>query len=70
MICLAEVFGLVGIAEADQYDAGAGVLKGMTVSMQLHDLFAAKRSPVMAKEDQHQKLVFPKGFKAFLCSIG
>jgi hypothetical protein len=63
---LLEDAGVVGVAEADGGEGGAFFAEGMLVFAQLRDVFAAKDSAVVAKEDEDGGVVFPEGAEADL----
>ena len=46
--------------QADQYDAGAQLLKLFFFPAQLRHLLTAERSPVIAQENQHQRPFLPE----------
>ena len=66
---LAEEAGVVGVAQADGGEGGAGFLDLRLVIAQLRDMVAAEDSPIVAQEDQHRGSVFPQRTEADFLAV-
>lgn len=57
---IAKKTGIIPVAESDGGQARSAVEEGLLVFAQLRDMLAAENSAVVAKEDQHCRVPFPK----------
>ena len=60
---------MVGVAQADGGEGGAGFLDLRLVIAQLRDMVAAEDSPIVAQEDQHRGSVFPQRTEADFLAV-
>jgi hypothetical protein len=66
---LAEQTRVVSVAESDSRQVGAALAKVLFMFAQLRDVLAAKDSTIVAEEDHHGGLPFPKRTEAHLLAV-
>ena len=66
---LAELTRIVSIAQADCGKSRSVLTKGRFVLAQLRDVLAAEDSTVMTQEDDHRRLLVPKGSQPHLVAL-
>src|SRR5215212_11220813 len=60
---------MAGSGLPDQYEAGAGLLEGLSLAVQLHRVLAAVRSPVVPKPDEDRRGLLPVVPQAVLNTV-